>query len=264
MLKICSFNVNSVIARKEIMLSWLKKNAPDIVCLQELKCENIKFPLSDFNDAGYHCHIHGQKAYNGVAILSKKELSNIITDIPNFKSEQSRFMQADMDENIVLINIYAPNGNPPEKDPTSVAKLNFKLEWFEHLRIHLKNLIETGKQIIILGDWNIIIEEKDVYNPKSFEKDALFLPEVRAMYRKIENIGLVNIIKSTIGQNSKDLYSWWSYRFNAFNQNKGVLIDHILTTPLLAQKVKKSGIDTEPRQIEKPSDHTPVWMEIDL
>ncbi len=262
MVKIATFNVNSITARENIVRSWLEDNSVDIIGIQELKCETSKFPVDNFASLGYHCYVHGQKAYNGVAILSKNELSNIITDIPNFKSEQSRFIQGNINKDTVLINIYAPNGNPPEKDPTNKDKLNFKLEWYEHLRLHLLSLLEDGKQVIILGDWNIIIEEKDVYNPKSFEKDALFLPEVRAMYRKIANIGLVNIIKSNHDKN--DFYSWWGYRFQGFARNNGVLIDHILTTPYLAQKVQNCDIDTKPRGLEKPSDHTPVWMTINI
>ena len=265
MLKIATFNVNSINARFEHVKKHLEDASPDILALQELKCESNKFPMLEFQGMGYHCYLRGQKAYNGVAILSKKQLNNVITDMPDFSTDQARFIQGDINDSVTLINIYAPNGNPPATAPESKDKLHFKVDWFDALKQHIRGLMMSGKQVIIVGDWNVIIDERDVYNPKSFEHDALFLPEVRAKYREIENLGLVNIIKSTLQpQNSSALYSWWSYKWQAYEQNRGVLIDHILTTPTLAQTVAICGIDRKPREQERPSDHTLVWAEFNI
>tara|TARA_Y100001970_G_scaffold224854_1_gene277276 strand:+ start:251 stop:1027 length:777 start_codon:yes stop_codon:yes gene_type:complete len=251
---ISSWNVNSVRARIENIKSYIKKYKPDILMMQEIKTEEINFPYDDFSSLDYESHVFGQKSYNGVAILSKSKLYNIKMDLIKDKLKQSRIISAEMNfknKNIQLINIYTPNGNPVDTE-----KYNYKKKWLDNLIKQLKNLIKKNPNIILGGDFNIIPAAEDVYNPKSFEDDALFKLEIRKKLREIINLGFNDVYrhfnKNEIG------YTFWDYMRGAWQKNNGMRIDHFLVSNSLIDKIKSVNINKDPRRRDKPSDHTPI------
>ena len=255
---ISSWNVNSVRARIKNIIYYLKKFSPDIVMIQEIKTEDQNFPYDDFKKIKYESHVFGQKSYNGVAILSKETIQNIKTDLTNDKLKQSRIISGEISfkkKNIQLINIYTPNGNPVDTD-----KYTYKIKWLDNLIKLLKNLSKNNENIILGGDFNIIPTSEDVYNSKSFEDDALFRLEIRKKFREIINLGFHDAFRHI--NNGKEGYTFWNYMRGAWQKNNGMRIDHFLISNSLLNIIKDVKINKYPRGKEKPSDHTPIEIEL--
>ena len=251
---ISSWNVNSVRARIENIKDYLKKYSPDILLMQEIKTEDQNFPYEEFKKLSYECHVFGQKSYNGVAIVSKLKLSNIKIDLIKDKLKQSRIISGEVEfkkKKIQLINIYVPNGNPVDTD-----KYKYKVTWLDSLIKQLENLSKKNQNIILAGDFNIIPEENDVYNPKSFEDDALFRLEIRKKLREMINLGFNDVYRHF--NETKEGYTFWDYMRGAWQKNNGMRIDHFLVSNSLIDQVKSININKDPRGREKPSDHTPI------
>ena len=255
---ITSWNVNSVRARIENIKRYLKKFSPDILMMQEIKTEDPTFPYDDFSSLDYESHVFGQKSYNGVAIISKHKLENIRLDLIKDKLKQSRIISAEVKykkKNIQIINIYTPNGNPVDTD-----KYNYKKNWLDSLIKQLKNLSKKNENIILGGDFNIIPSAEDVYNPKSFEDDDLFRLEIRKKLREMINLGFHDAYRHIHGE--KEGYTFWDYMRGAWQKNNGMRIDHFLVSNSLLNIVKNVNINKDPRGKEKPSDHTPIEIEL--
>ena len=251
---ISSWNVNSVRARIENIKSYLLKYKPDILMMQEIKTEDLNFPYDDFSSMDYESHVFGQKSYNGVAIISKGKLKNIRKDLIKDKLKQSRIISAEMEykkKNIQLINIYTPNGNPVDTE-----KYDYKKKWLNDLIKQLKNLSKKNQNIILAGDFNIIPSAEDVYNPKSFEDDALFRLEIRKKLREMINLGFNDVYRHFY--DAKEGYTFWDYMRGAWQKNNGMRIDHFLVSNSLIDNIKSININKDPRGREKPSDHTPI------
>ena len=255
---ITSWNVNSVRARIENIKNYLKKYSPDIVMMQEIKTEDPTFPYDDFSSLDYECHVFGQKSYNGVAIISKHKLENVRIDLIKDKQKQSRIISAEVKhkkKNIQIINIYTPNGNPVDTD-----KYTYKKEWLDNLIKQLKSLSKKNENIILGGDFNIIPSAEDVYNVKSFEDDALFRLEIRKKLREMINLGFHDAYRHIHGD--KEGYTFWDYMRGAWQKNNGMRIDHFLVSNSLLNIIKDVKINKYPRGKEKPSDHTPIEIEL--
>ncbi|MBD1139849.1 exodeoxyribonuclease III [Pelagibacterales bacterium SAG-MED38] len=251
---ISSWNVNSVRARIKNIKSYLLKYKPDILMIQEIKTEDVNFPYDDFSSMDYESHVFGQKSYNGVAIISKRKLKNIKTDLIKDKLKQSRIISAELEhkkKNIQLINIYTPNGNPVDTE-----KYDYKKKWLDDLIKQLKALTKKNQNIILGGDFNIIPAAEDVYNPKSFEDDALFKLEIRKKLREMINLGFNDVYRHF--NETKEGYTFWDYMRGAWQKNNGMRIDHFLVSNSLIDQVKSININKDPRDREKPSDHTPI------
>ena len=255
---ISSWNVNSVRARIENIKSYLVKYKPDILMMQEIKTEDMNFPYDDFSAMDYVSYVFGQKSYNGVAIISKKKLKKVKTDLIKDKYKQSRIISAELEykkKNIQLINIYTPNGNPVDTE-----KYDYKKNWMDQLLKQLKFLSKKNSNIIIAGDFNVIPAAEDVYNVKSFEDDALYRLEIRKKFREMLNLGFSDVYRHFY--ETKEGYTYWDYMRGAWQKNNGMRIDHFLVSKVLIDQVKSININKDPRGREKPSDHTPI--EIDL
>lgn len=253
-MKIATYNVNSVRARLPNLLEWLARAKPDVACLQELKCQEEQFPFEALKEAGYDAHVVGQKAYNGVAILSRHATTIVGKTIDD---DQSRYIEATIN-GIRIINIYAPNGNP-----IGTPKFEYKLDWLKRLEARMKQLIKEDVPFVVTGDFNIIPESIDADNPDSWKNDALFQPEARAAYRRMLNLGLTDALRMHF-PNQPNLYTFWDYFANAFARDHGIRIDHFLLSPHVADHCTQAGIDKSERGKEKASDHTPVWISISM
>ncbi|MGD9639155.1 MAG: exodeoxyribonuclease III [Alphaproteobacteria bacterium] len=261
MKKIASFNVNSINARMPVLQKWLPSFQPDIVLLQEIKTEEDKFPLLDIEALGYKSYAFGQKAYNGVAILSKEPLLEIKQGLSGAEDEEARYIEAKLDSGLTVASVYVPNGNGESEEKFNI-KLKSKLEFLSLLKDRAKQLLENNETgFVIGGDFNVIPSDIDVYNPKLFEGDALTNLDVRKKYQEIIYLGLTDAIGETL---SLPAYSFWDYQGGAWQKDFGLRIDHLLLSPQAADKLVKTGIDKNPRAMEKPSDHTPVWCELDF
>jgi exodeoxyribonuclease-3 len=255
---ITSWNVNSVRARLDNIKDYLNKFSPDIVMMQEIKTQDETFPYDDFSSLDYESHVFGQKSYNGVAIISKQKLENIRLDLIKDKLKQSRIISAEFKhkkKNIQIINIYTPNGNPVDTD-----KYTYKKEWLDNLIKQLKTLSKKNANIILGGDFNIIPSAEDVYNVKSFENDALYRLEIRKKLREMINLGFHDAYRHV--HNDKEGFTFWDYMRGAWQKNNGMRIDHFLVSNSLLNIVKNVNINKEPRGKEKPSDHTPIEIEL--
>ena len=259
-MKIVTWNVNSVNARINHLIEYIKKSKADIYLLQELKCTNENFPYNEIENLGYKSYVNGQKAWNGVAILSKKNLEIFNNKIPEFKEDdQARLLETEIKlnaikNNIKLFCIYLPNGNPIE-----TKKFDYKIKWMKLFNNHIKKYYEKNLPIIIGGDFNVIPSDKDVYSPENFKNDACAHPKTREQYRILLNIGFTDIGDFFLKGESN--WTFWGYRGGSWQKGNGLRIDHFLTTSEVTQKIKKIKIDREPRGWEKASDHTPVILE---
>ena len=257
-MKIISWNVNSVRARVENILSYINDSKPDILFLQEIKTEEINFPKEIFKKQGYESYVFGQKSYNGVAFLSKLKLLNINIKYINDELKQSRIITGDIviqKKKIKLINIYVPNGNP-----IATIKYDYKKNWFNSFIKQTKKEIQKNSNILISGDFNVIPEQIDVYDSKRYENDALFKLEIRKKYRELINLGFVDVYRHF--NKVKEEYTFWDYFAGSWVKNHGMRIDHFLVTNNLLENVKSIKINKKPRAQTKPSDHTPIELEI--
>jgi len=255
---ISSWNVNSVRARIENIKEYIKKFSPDIIIIQEIKTPNETYPYEDIKSLKYENYVYGQKSYNGVAIISKKKLNNIQTDIFKDKNKQSRIIYAELkykNKNINLINIYTPNGNPVDTE-----KYDYKLYWLNNLIEKIKSLSKQNENIIIGGDFNIIPSAEDVHNPKNYENDALFRLEIRKKLRELVNLGFHDAYRYIHPE--KEGYTFWDYTSGAWQKNNGMRIDHFLVSSSLINIIKDVKINKFPRGRQKPSDHTPIEIEL--
>jgi exodeoxyribonuclease-3 len=255
-MQIATWNVNSVKARLDAILEWFKDARPDIACLQELKCEDQAFPKQAFEDLGYNVLTHGQKTYNGVAIISKVAGEDVRRGLPGNEGDpQARYIEAlfvSGPRTVRVASIYAPNGNPPGSD-----KFTYKLRWMEHLTDHARTLLRLEEPVVLAGDYNVIPTRLDARQPEAWAGDALFLPESRARFRCLVNLGFTDAIRQALGA-APDLYTFWDYQAGAWQKNNGIRIDHLLLSPQAADLLGEARIDRDVRARDKPSDHVPV------
>jgi exodeoxyribonuclease-3 len=255
-MKIATYNVNGVNGRLPVLLRWLKESAPDVVCLQELKAATEKFPEQAILDAGYQAIWHGQKSWNGVAILSRKdkpeEIRRVLPGDP--EDLHSRYIEANIN-GIIIGCIYLPNGNP-----LPGPKFDFKLDWFKRLTAHAKKLMAMETPVILTGDYNVMPTELDVYKPERWVNDALFRPEVRAAFAKLFSQGWTDALRKI--HPAEKIYTFWDYFRNAYGRDAGLRIDHFLLSPQLDKRLLDAGVDRHVRGWEKSSDHAPVWIEL--
>ena len=260
-MKFATFNVNSIKQRVDNVVTWLKEAKPDVVALQELKCTDDAFPKEPFEALGYNCAVHGQKTYNGVAVLSKRPMEDATPRLPGGDGDDhARYLEAVIPakKGIVRVaSIYAPNGNPVNSD-----KFGYKLEWLKRLAKHARELLANEERLVLMGDYNVIPTPDDCWDPKVWENDALFRPESRAALRRIENLGLTDAFRACHAETHQ--YTFWDYQAGAWAKDHGIRIDHILLSPQAADHLKGAGIDKKVRGREHPSDHVPVWCELDI
>ena len=258
-MKITTWNVNSINARIDHLIKFIKEDKSDIYLLQELKTIEDNYPNEFIKNLGYESYVNGQKAWNGVAILSKKKIHISNYKIENYNDENARFIEAEIKlskikKKIKLINIYLPNGNPIESD-----KFNYKIEWMKKFNEYIKNLKDQFNPIIIGGDYNVIPNDEDVYSPENFKNDACAHPITREYFRELLNLGFTDTVKYLIKGNTN--WTFWGYRGGNWQKGNGLRIDHFLTTPELTDIIKEVSINRNPRGWEKASDHTPVTIE---
>lgn len=258
MLRIATWNINSVKARLPNVMDWLAQANPDVVLLQEIKCQDDGFPTMEFENAGWHVAVHGQKAYNGVAILSRHPLHNVQIRLPgNQADEQARYIQADI-EGLRVASLYLPNGNPSPGEKFPGEKFDYKLAWMHRLVEHAKTLLAEDVPFILGGDYNICPGDGDVYDPKGWADDALCRPESRALFRQLCNLGLTEAFHALHPEPGH--YTFWDYQAGAWPRDNGLRIDHFLLSPQAADRLQACEIDKGPRGQEKASDHTPIWI----
>lgn len=257
-MKIATWNINGVRARIDVLVAWLKESEPDIVCLQEIKTVDEGFPKADIEALGYHVETHGQKGFNGVAILSKLKPDEINRGLPGDDSdEQSRFMEAvfSVAGGVVRVcSIYLPNGNP-----VATEKFPYKLSWMERLRDYAEGRLELEEPLILAGDYNVIAEPHDCWDVKVWQEDALFQPATRQAFRRLENLGFIDAVRST--SDEVPLYTFWDYQAGCWPKNFGIRIDHLMLSPEAADRLLSTNIEKHVRAWEKPSDHVPVAAE---
>ena len=255
-MKIATYNVNGVNGRLPVLLRWLEQSRPDIVCLQELKAPDEKFPETALREAGYDAIWHGQKSWNGVAILSRVgEICETRRGLPGeVEDTQSRYIEAAVN-GILIGGLYLPNGNPRPG-----PKFDYKLRWFDRLIAHAGELLASGLPVMLGGDFNVMPTERDVYKPERWLDDALFAPEVRAAYARLLDQGWTDALRTL--HPDETVYTFWDYFRNAYARNAGLRIDHLLLSPALAGRLVKAEVDREVRGWEKTSDHAPVWVEL--
>lgn len=255
-MKIATYNVNGINARLPVLLRWLETTSPDVVCLQELKAPNDKFPKEAIAEAGYNALWHGQKSYNGVAILARNlEIEEVRRTLPgDAEDEQSRYLEAVV-KGIQIGCLYLPNGNPAPG-----LKFDYKLQWFHRLAAHAEALLAGKRPVILTGDYNVIPTELDVYNPDRWREDALFRPETRAAFKSLTAQGWSDALRKLYP--NERIYTYWDYFRNAYNRNRGLRIDHFLLSPGLEGRLLAAGVDHAVRGWEKTSDHAPVWIEL--
>ncbi len=255
-MRIATYNVNGVNGRLPVLLRWLKETSPDVVCLQELKAPEEKFPVKAINDAGYHAIWHGQKSWNGVAILARneepEELCRVLPGDP--EDSHSRYIEARV-SGVRIGCLYLPNGNPAPG-----PKLEYKMRWFERLTTHAAELLATGEPIVLTGDYNVMPTELDVYKPERWVEDALFRPEVRKAFHDLVSQGWTDAIRKLYPK--EVIYTFWDYFRNAYGRNAGLRIDHFLLSPKIKPRLAAAGVDHHVRGWEKSSDHAPVWIEL--
>ena len=252
-MKLATWNVNSLKVRLPHVLDWLAANPVDVLCLQETKQQDSDFPQTELQAAGYHSVFSGQKTYNGVAILSRAPAGEVLMGIPDFIDEQKRVIAATFNS-IRVVCVYVPNGQAVDSD-----KYQYKLKWLATLHDWLKQELTRYPKLVLLGDYNIAPEDRDVHDPKAWEGNVLVSEPERAKFRSMEQLGLRDSFR--LFEQSEKSFSWWDYRMMAFRRNHGLRIDHILISEPLVAQCKGCVIDNAPRKLERPSDHAPVVVE---
>ena len=255
-MKLATYNVNGITSRLPVLLRWLSETAPDVVCLQELKAPQEKFPYQPLMEAGYTALWQGQKSWNGVAILSRgAEMQEICRSLPGDEEDtQSRYLEAQI-RDLRVACLYLPNGNPAPG-----PKFDYKLRWLERFQAHAANLLKAEIPVILAGDYNIIPTEADAYKPERWVEDALFRPESRAAFKTLLDQGWTDALRKLYSD--EKLYTYWDYFRNAYSRNAGLRIDHFLLSPQLAGRLIAGGVDHAVRGWEKTSDHAPTWIQL--
>ncbi len=261
-MKIATWNINGIKARLDNLVTWVKEADPEIVCLQELKSIDENFPSERFEELGYNVETHGQKSFNGVAILSKFPFDEVNRQLPGTlddgsEDEQARFIEGAFSVNdsvLRVVSLYLPNGNPVDSE-----KFPYKLNWMHRFEDWAKDRLALEEPLVLAGDYNVIPEPEDCYNPSAWEGDALFKPESRAAFRRLVNLGFTDAYRSV--SDSSDIYTFWDYQGGAWQKNNGIRIDHLLLSPEAVDHLDGAGIDKHTRSWEKPSDHVPIWIE---
>ncbi len=260
MLKIASWNVNSLNVRMPHVLAWTAEAQPDILALQETKLTNEKFPLEQLQAAGYHCAFSGQPTYNGVAVLSREPGRDIVTDIPTLSDPQRRILAITVPTavgDVRVIDLYVVNGSEVGSE-----KYDYKLDWLQKVRTWLALELQQHEQVIVLGDFNIAPDDRDVHDPEAWRGKILCSEPERKALQELCALGLSDTFR--LFEQEEQIFSWWDYRMNAFRRKRGLRIDLLLASPSLAQKCKASYVDLEPRRQERPSDHAPVVAEFSI
>lgn len=255
-MKLATYNINGITNRLPVLLRWLREAKPDIVCLQELKAVNELFPIDEINKAGYQALWHGQKTWNGVAILSRKlPIQELRRSLPGDRTdEQSRYLEAIVGKMLIAC-LYLPNGNPYPG-----AKFEYKLKWFKRLSAHAKKLLAHDVPVALIGDFNVMPTELDVYKPQRYYNNALFRKEARLAYAKLINQGWTDALRHLHPE--ERIYTFWDYLYNSWERDAGLRLDHFLLSPHLLPRLKKAGVDKEVRGWFKASDHAPAWIVI--
>ena len=259
-MRIATWNVNSVNARLETVVRWFEEAQPDVACLQEIKCVDEKFPAEAFERLGYNIAVHGQKTYNGVALLSKSPLEDVRRGLPDGEGDDhARYIEAVVSgpQPVRVASIYLPNGNP-----ISTEKFAYKLAWMDRLHRHVESLLAFEEPLALVGDYNVIPEERDAENPKNWVEDALFQPQTRAAFRGLKWLGLTDAYLQADG--APGAYTFWDYQAGAWQRNNGIRIDHALLSPQAADRLRGVSIHRDVRGWDKPSDHVPLVIELDL
>jgi exodeoxyribonuclease-3 len=255
-MRIATWNVNSVRARLPNVLNWLAQSQPDVLLMQEIKCETNAFPAMEFKASGYHVHAFGQKSYNGVAIASKHKIEEVREGLPGNEADtQARYVEAVI-QGVRVASIYLPNGNP-----IGTEKYDYKLAWMTRLKLHAAELLRDEKPVVLGGDYNIIPERIDANNPNAWLEDALFVQQSRNAYREILQLGYTEIFRALHPQQA-NAFSFWDYQAGAWLQDNGIRIDHFLLSPEATDRAGGCSIDRAPRGLDKASDHTPVIVEL--
>jgi exodeoxyribonuclease-3 len=257
-MRIATFNVNGISSRLPALLAWLEEKQPDVACLQELKAPQEKFPEAAIKELGYHAIWLGQKSWNGVAILTRGAAAHEVRrGLPgDTEDEQSRYLEASVD-GVLIACLYLPNGNPAPG-----PKFDYKLAWMERFITHAAGLLDSGQKVVLAGDFNVIPTELDAYKAERWVNDALFRPETRAAFERLMAQGWTDSLRHT--HPDQRIYTFWDYFRNAYGRDAGLRIDHLLLSPTLAGSMKAAGVDRDVRGGEKPSDHAPTWIELEV
>ena len=260
-MRIATWNVNSIRQRMENMQAWLAERSPGIVCLQEIKCVDEAFPREPFEALGYNVAVHGQKAFNGVALLSKWPFDEVAPGLIGDDGDvQARFLEALVSTKagvLRVVSLYLPNGNPPDSD-----KYTYKLKWMDRLIAFSRERLTREEPFVLAGDYNVIPTPADARNPAAWAGDALFLPQTREKFRALVNLGLTDAVRAA--SDAEGLYTFWDYQAGAWAKDNGIRIDHMLLSPQAADRLVDSGIDRHVRAWDKPSDHVPVWIDLEI
>lgn len=260
-MRIATWNVNSIRQRMDNLRAWLTERQPDVVCLQETKITDDSFPKGDIEDLGYNLAVHGQKTFNGVAILSKYPFEAVTNGLPGDPSDDhARFIEALVSHPggaLRVASIYLPNGNPVASE-----KYPYKMNWMDRLYHYASERLKLEEDLVLAGDYNVIPAPEDVHDPAAWAEDALFRPPTREKFRALTHLGLTDAIRAS--SDAKGLYTFWDYQAGAWQKNNGIRIDHLLLSPRAADRLTAAGIDKHVRNWEKPSDHVPVWIDLDV
>jgi exodeoxyribonuclease-3 len=258
-MRIATWNVNSIKQRMDHLTAWIAERSPDLVCLQETKCVDEAFPREQLETLGYNVAVHGQKAFNGVAVLSKLRFDEVTPKLPGEDADDhARFIEVVVSTPsgpLRLASLYLPNGNPPDSD-----KYSYKIAWMDRLTRYTCERLRFEEPLVLAGDFNVIPADADARHPARWVSDALFLPTTRAKFRSLCNLGLTDAIRAA--SDGADLYTFWDYQAGAWQKNDGIRIDHLLLSPQAADRLQATGIDAQVRSWEKPSDHVPVWIDL--
>ncbi len=257
-MKLATFNINGIKARAEALPAWLAQAAPDVVCLQEIKTVDEGFPREVFEELGYRVETHGQKGFNGVAILSRLPLSDVRRGLPGDDGDaQARWIEAVVEgaRPVRVCGLYLPNGNPAPG-----PKYDYKLGWMARMEARVRELLAGEEAFVCLGDYNVIPQGVDAAKPEAWVTDALFLPESRGAFRRLAHLGLTDAVR--VRDPSPGVYTFWDYQAGAWERNNGIRIDHLMLSPQAADRLEAAGVDKAVRGGEKPSDHVPVWVKI--
>ena len=258
-MRIATWNINGVKARIDTLLRWLKETSPDVVCLQEIKCVDEAFPAFEVEALGYNVAVHGQKGFNGVALLSKSPLEDVERGLGGrIEEAQTRFISARVPAGGRIVRVagaYMPNGNPPASE-----KFAYKLDWLSRLEAWARQALAAEEPLVIAGDFNIIPEPADAKYPENWTRDALYQPEPRAAFRRLSALGLTDAIRTV--HEGGGVYTFWDYQAGAWQRNNGIRIDHMMLSAEAADRLRSAGIDRHTRAWEKPSDHVPVWIDL--